>query len=560
MSTSTPKHRVRVEAEIERSREEGNWKRCLELSQQLAPEQTQLMQFLMGEAKLEKFLETGKDTGSSVLLMDAKKHLNLCLNSSGASPLSMDANLLLSKAHYVHGDYAEALRCIEISGIEPITRVEKSLPLRVMKLVAESFAVKGMSLEKEFPADEEDEARTTCLSRASDLSLRFIQNMEKLQGQYAVISLGNILETAIQRGPMLFIQNKKMDKAMFQYRCFMNACETHSTLNMRQVISRQLAEVILRGISHSSWQKFDTSITTTTGPWKPYRYFGQSLFVPREREEEIVLLLLISEMLAARNVVLDRSSEFNEPRTQSLETVTVIYDLIAIALTPFSNFYLDCYERAMKFSFEVKHIWFQFALALIESKKNPTRALYILQEVSRIDPQDPLPPLLGAKLCITELNQNADALSLAQQAFKRCDDNNSLYSKICLVVGVAHALLYEEGTDSVRKIRQENLTEAISYFKKAAKSNPEDHLPYLHLAFLMGYQRAINDAVNYAQIALTLNPQHLPTIKLLILCLSALKQYQEALDLCETALEEYPDHLILLYIKVRIRIVRSLTY
>ena len=157
MSGGTPKGKARVESEIERNREEGNWNRCLELSQQLSSDQTQLVQFLMGEAKLEKFLESGKDSNTSVLLMDAKRHLNTCLNSAGASPLAMDTNLLLSKAHYVAAEYALALRCIDISGIEPVTRMEKTLPLRVMKLVAESFAVKGMSLEKEYPDDKNDE-------------------------------------------------------------------------------------------------------------------------------------------------------------------------------------------------------------------------------------------------------------------------------------------------------------------------------------------------------------------------------------------------------------------
>ena len=50
-----------VEAEIERSREEGNWKRVIQLAEQLRlrPERTfeTLAHFLIGEAKLEDFLE-----------------------------------------------------------------------------------------------------------------------------------------------------------------------------------------------------------------------------------------------------------------------------------------------------------------------------------------------------------------------------------------------------------------------------------------------------------------------------------------------------------------------
>ena len=88
------------------------------------------------------------------------------------------------------------------------------------------------------------------------------------------------------------------------------------------------------------------------------------------------------------------------------------------------------------------------------------------------------------------------------------------------------------------------------YLKLAAKANSDDHLAYFHLALLMSYQRAINDALNYAQISLLINPFHLPTIKLIILCLTSMQEYEEALQLCDTALQEYPNHLILLYIKV----------
>lgn len=169
--------------------------------------------------------------------------------------------------------------------------------------------------------------------------------MEKNLGPYSVINLGNILETAIQRGPMLHIQNKRMDRAIHQYRSFMNALETNSTHNIRQTIARQLAEVMLRGVSSLEWPRFDTSLTTSSGPWKPQRYLGQSLFYPKEREEELMLLLLIAESLASKNVVLDRSTEFEESRTRSLEQVTTIYDLMSITLVPLGHFYTDCYER-----------------------------------------------------------------------------------------------------------------------------------------------------------------------------------------------------------------------
>ena len=329
----------------------------------------------------------------------------------------------------------------------------------------------------------------------------------------------------------------------------MNAIESQSSLNLRQVMSRQFAETLLRGISKSIWPRFDTCLTTLTGPWKPHRYFGQSLFVPKEREEEIVLLLLISESLASRNVVLDRNVEFNETRNQSLQTVIAVYDLMTLAFTPLRHHYLDCFERAMKFSFQVKHIWFQFALTLLESKKSPVRALRILEEVAVIDPSDPLPCLLGAKVCIEQLDLPHTALKLGKEAFNRCLPSDIVYPRVCLLIGISNCLIFEGGTDAMRRVKQRNVTEAIEYFRMSLSANSSDHLPYFHLSLLMGHQRAINDALDYAQAALQLNPFHLPTIQLLLLSLTALKQNREAYDLCEAALQEYPDHLILLYTK-----------
>ncbi|RWS01321.1 tetratricopeptide repeat protein 5-like protein [Dinothrombium tinctorium] len=549
-STSTPKSKARLESEIERNREEGHWKRCLELAQQLPVESnSQLVQFLLGETKLELFLESDKQSSSSSLLKEAKKHLISCVSGSNTSPLFMDANLLLAKSYYISGDYEEALKCIEISGIDTVTQVEKPLPLRVMKLVAESFAVRGMSLDK---GDEQNhEFIITCLTKASDLTIRYLQNIEKQHGPYTVVNVGPILEVAIQRAAIELIESGKVDKAVIQYRNLMNACETQSTLNTRQIISRQLAEIIMRGVSKSVWTPFDTSITTSSGPWKPLRYFGQSLFVPKTREEEVILLLIISEMLASRNVVLDRGPEFHESRIQSLDNVMAVYDLMTIFYTPLKNYVYDMFERAMKFSFEVKHIWFQFAMTLMESKKCPARAVKLFEEVARIDPHDPLPCLLASKICILELDQPEEALRLAEKAFER-NNNEALLSKIHVIIGMASALVVEEATETVKKLKSDYAEKAIENFKLAIKVNPSDHLPYFHLALTLARQRSINEAIENAQTALLLNPEHIPTIQLLILCLSSLKQYDEALKLCEAALEEFPDQLLLLYIKAHL--------
>lgn len=58
--------------------------------------------------------------------------------------------------------------------------------------------------------------------------------------------------------------------------------------------------------------------------------------------------------------------------------------------------------------------------------------------------------------------------------------------------------------------------------------------------------------MSHVKVALNLRPEHVPSLHLLVLLLSAQKQNQEALQLVEAALEEYPDNLNLLYVKAHL--------
>ncbi|PNF24650.1 hypothetical protein B7P43_G18222 [Cryptotermes secundus] len=60
--------------------------------------------------------------------------------------------------------------------------------------------------------------------------------------------------------------------------------------------------------------------------------------------------------------------------------------------------------------------------------------------------------------------------------------------------------------------------------------------------------------MSHVKMALNLRAEHVPSLHLLILLLSAQKQHAEALQLVEAALEEYPDNLNLLYVKAHIEL------
>lgn len=55
--------------------------------------------------------------------------------------MSLDALLLLSKLEYAMGDYEGAMGRLAAAGLDQLT--EKALPTRSLRIVAESYAIKG---------------------------------------------------------------------------------------------------------------------------------------------------------------------------------------------------------------------------------------------------------------------------------------------------------------------------------------------------------------------------------------------------------------------------------
>jgi tetratricopeptide (TPR) repeat protein len=89
---------------------------------------------------------------------------------------------------------------------------------------------------------------------------------------------------------------------------------------------------------------------------------------------------------------------------------------------------------------------------------------------------------------------------------------------------------------------------------RAQQTDPNDHLAEYYLALQFAYGCQVGEAMSHVKMALNLRAEHVPSLHLLILLLSAQKQYAEALHLVAAALEEYPDNLNLLYVKAHIEL------
>lgn len=86
------------------------------------------------------------------------------------------------------------------------------------------------------------------------------------------------------------------------------------------------------------------------------------------------------------------------------------------------------------------------------------------------------------------------------------------------------------------------------------ESDKSDHLAQYYLALHHASSFRLHTAVKYAKTALVLRQEHAPSLQLLVLLLTALKNHDEASKLLEAALEEYPDDLNLLYVKAHLQL------
>ncbi|KAH0945183.1 hypothetical protein HN011_004668 [Eciton burchellii] len=633
--TSKKSHTLRIESEIDRNREEGNWKKVIELAEHLKvqyPSNECLANFLCGEGRLETFLEQTPPIDANISkarngLIETRKFLILAANEKDKQALVvLDAHLLLGKLHYAMGMYDDALHHYEQAELDTLT--EKQLPCRSLRIIAESYAIKekeksftldtnkhlscrrlriiaesyaikGLCLERlppnsksKYKIAEWHEQIIKCYEISGDLTLVYLQEQDKMAAQqqngistvnmnsagtstsstFPICStkhIGPILETALQRAPILYIQSGNIQAAVNRYREILSAVESTTTQSLRVTLTRQLAEVLLRGITGADYQPPEDQIESTAvvssrrmnhcanstdSPWKPKKYAGLNMFVPRNEYEETILLLLISEAMAVRDAVLSQSPEFKEARIHAFENATAVYDLLTVVVVRWSQVELlhESFERAMKFSHEEAHIWTQYALCLI-SMGRYMHAYEVLKVVARLSLQKVMPCLLAARLCYEQLNVIKEGIEWSQKALQRETANpQGLQSRCHLYIGIGHSMLSANTIVKQDKMNHTNI--ALDCFQKAQQCDPNDHLAEYYLAHEYAINRQISDAIVHVKVALNLRAEHIPSLHLFALLLSAHKQYSEALHVINSVLEQYPDNLNFLYVKAHLEL------
>ncbi|KAH8340150.1 hypothetical protein KR067_010840, partial [Drosophila pandora] len=625
-----------VEALIESCRSEGKWQRVIELTDELktgSPHNECLANFLVGEARLENYLEENALAAADSTfgraktgLTEARRFLHLALGESGQKAgIALDAYLLLAKLCFACGEYEQSLD--NFVKAELNTLAEKELTLRSLKILAESYAIKGLCLEQQtskpsskFKKAEKDTEMISCFERASDLGLLYLQEYDIVSGSassnnstagstlnvnassvqpssssFAISStipasgptgleanrrMGAILETALQRAPIVLIKTGKLQEAVERYRIMLNAIETKATQSLRLTLARQLAEVLLRGVSGTIYAPPFVAKggggTLRGGSskklWKPRKYAARQQFSPRNQQEEVILLLLIAEALAVRDTVLSQSPEFRLARQHAMGNVTAVYDLLTLATVRWGLVQLlnESFEKALKFSFGEQHVWRQYGLSLMAAEKH-AHALRVLQESMKLTPSDPLPCMLASRLCYESLETVKQGLDYAQQALKRevkgrrwCRgllfSNNYLLlhiaglrpSRCQLFVGIGHQqLAIQSNLKSERDACNKLALEAL---ERAVQQDGNDHLAEYYLSLQYALLGQLAEALVHIRFALALRMEHAPCLHLFALLLTASRRPREALGVVEDALHEFPDNLQLLHVKAHLQL------
>lgn len=597
----------RLEIEIERCRSEAQWDKIPELVRQLSAKlisNDDLGELLLGECKLQTYLKENpikqgaSPRGPRPKLVEVRKHLTAALDRGNLkADYLQEASVLMAKLCYVEGEYNDALGHYSRVNLDELQLV--GAPVYRLSMIAEAYATKGLCLEKvpdvspslankntgspssNRGTTEREQDIITCYEKSGDIALLYLQEAEKAlstgiqnrspkpgpTGQDQ--ELGYFLETGLQRAHVIHFKNGNLTRGVGRFREILRAVETRTTQNLRMTIARQLAEILLRGMCEQSyWSPLEDppTVSPLDDPTRqghihcknyslsrrPRVYSGENLFCPQENTEEALLLLLISESMANRDAVLSRIPEHNNDRIISLQSASVVYDLLTIALGRRGQYEMlsECLERAMKFAFEEFHLWYQLALSLMAAGKS-ARAVKVLKECIRLKPDDPTIPLLAVKLCIGPLHWLDEGEAFAKMVIDMGEKAAEFRTKGYLAIGLVYSL---KATDaSLRGLQEEYQRKALGAFQRAQSLSPTDHLAAFYLALQLAVSRQIPEALGYVRQALQLQGDDVHSLHLLALLLSAQKHYHDALNIIEMALSEYPENFNLLYTKVKLQ-------
>uniref|UniRef100_A0AC35GQM8 Tetratricopeptide repeat protein 7 N-terminal domain-containing protein n=1 Tax=Panagrolaimus sp. PS1159 TaxID=55785 RepID=A0AC35GQM8_9BILA len=570
----------KLEAEVDKCRGECNWEKLNHLITNIRTRNSgveKLIHLVDGELSLEVFLQ--KHAGSQVRIEPRAQHKdflrraegqlrNAITNNSGEAAIVMEAYLLLAKLYYFCASFNEALSSIEKSQMDKATT--QFTTLRSLKLAAEGYAVKGLAIEHTLPRDRKENDMlykrvVSSFEKSAELALSYISELEKSVNSStnsattapSNIRIGGLLEIALERVSYLSLRRNTNDRrwdleGLEWYRKIaIGLSDKVVVMKLHQRLCRQLAEVLLRGMidvgcNSAAISSKSESLNFYTG--------SKNFFSPASRSEETILLLLISELLASKNI--RASNTFDDEildRVQLIRNLKKVHNLLSIVLSNLRQYNLlaSVYERAMKFANKDRFMWFQFGLSLMSSGQY-ARSSKILEHCVKLEASDHnnvAEHLMIAKVNLESLGDFDLAMEHASNALSLC--SNTWQSSRCTLV---YALAFSQKLQTVSSFetRKVLMTEAIKHFEKAIHLDPHDELAHLYTALQYAICRDLEKAIEHCQRSLEINDEQPSAIMLMALLFTARRDFKSALTLVLNALIDYPNHYGLLVLRLKL--------
>ncbi|KJH53119.1 tetratricopeptide repeat protein [Dictyocaulus viviparus] len=525
----------------------------------------------------------------------------------------LEAHLLLAKLHYTCAAYKEALNDIENSGMEHANTPFRTL--RALRLVAEVYAVKGFCMEAlEINEKGYDKMKALfCYEKAAELAILYIGEIEKNivagSGKGSALTpttglsrsekLGDILECCLERVAALRVRCSSMERnsnveGIEWYRRIITCLGDKSTgERLQQKMSRQFAELLLRAVP-ADGRSGATSLAVSMKSQNLSFYMGshKGYFSPMSRMEEVILLLLISEVLSTREVVLNRSSDLSTSRNRSIKNAKSVYNLLTLVFSSLRQYHLlsTIYERSMKFVNQDQYLWQQFALSLV-CRGRYLRAVRVLEQCIAAGHQDKhqtsneveaessdsvMHHMQAAILYMEHLGQNDSAVNHAMTAVELSSVGalNYLKGRAQLLCAIAHGRMnvlpmftllikichFKYRYDNRRRAlcepcfngRRRLLAKALMMFENCVNTDPHDYLAHYYCALYHAIVCDLEAARERCARSLELNPEQPSAILLLALIFTAENDLKGALELVVNALKDFPSHYGLLVLQLHI--------
>ncbi|RCN45281.1 tetratricopeptide repeat protein [Ancylostoma caninum] len=592
-------HRIRLSFGSWTTHVMGNWKRLSELLHSMKSKHSgmdDMVELVEAELQLETFLEQQGEvlrprSDYANELREAEMLLKDTVDRrSGATTL--EAHLLLAKLHYASAAYSEALKDIENSGMELANTQFRTL--RALRLVAEVYAIKGFCLEALESNDKGMGKMKSlfCYEKAAELAILYVGEIEKNivggSGKGSVTAstptptqksekLGDILECCLERVATLRVRDSAIERksnveGIEWYRRIITCLGDKSTgERLQQKMSRQFAELLLRAVpADGRGGAISQAVSMKTQNLSFYMGSHKGYFSPASRTEEVILLLLISEVLSTREVVLNRSADLSASRHQSVRSAKSVYNLLTLVLSTLRQYHLlsTVYERAMKFVNQDEYLWQQFALSLV-CRGKWLRAARVLEQCIAAGTKDgsqanhggeldtgmsntAMHHMQAAVLHMEHLGQNDAAIRHAAAAVELCSEGPLSYLKgrAQLLCAIAHGrrAQYEPCFNDRRRL----LAKALTMFENCVHTDPHDYLAHYYCALYHAIVRDLEAARERCARSLELNPEQPAAIMLLALIFTAEGDLKGALELVVNALKDYPTHYGLLVLQLHI--------